>query len=90
MRETGGQLMLGYTHQCSTIAQRLRRRIASGTLGPLVHVSGLSANCLRPLLEGRSGAAVFGDGARRREPRPTPTRPGAAARPTARPRTASG
>src|SRR5262249_27346304 len=57
---SGRQLMLGYTHQCSTIAQRLRRRIQSGTLGPLVHVAGLSANRLRPLLEGRSGAAVFG------------------------------
>jgi predicted dehydrogenase len=63
VEETGRQLMLGYTHQCSTIAQRLRRRIASGALGPLVHVAGLSANRLRPLLEGRSGAAVFGDDA---------------------------
>jgi predicted dehydrogenase len=60
-RESGRQLMLGYTNQCSTIAQRLRRRIADGGLGPLVHVAGLSANCLRQLLEGQSGEAVFGD-----------------------------
>ena len=58
--ESGRQLMLGYTHQCSTIAQRLRARIGEGGLGDLVHVAGLSANCMRPLLEGQSGEAVFG------------------------------
>jgi predicted dehydrogenase len=59
---SGRQLMLGYTHQCSTIAQRLRARIGEGGLGELVHVAGLSANCMRPLLEGQSGEAVFGEG----------------------------
>ena len=74
---SGRQLMVGYTHQCSTIAQRLRRRIVDGALGPLVHVAGLSANCLRPLLEGRSGAAVFGDdGTRTTETYSSPTRGG--------------
>ena len=65
VRESGRQLMLGYTRQCSTVAQRLRTHIAGGGLGRLVHVAGLSANCLMPLLEGRSGEAVFGsaDGA---------------------------
>jgi predicted dehydrogenase len=77
VNESGGQLMLGYTHLCSTIAQRLKRRIASGALGPLVHVAGLSANRLRPLLEGRSGAAVFGDqSALRTETYASPSRGG--------------
>ena len=82
------QLMVGYTHQCSTIAQRLRRR-SRGAPGPLVHVAGLSANCLRPLLEGRSGRPC--SATRRRADDgdlSSPTHGGGQA--TARPRTGSG
>lgn len=46
-------LMLGYTHQVTRLASRLRATIVGGELGELVHVAALSATMLEPLLRGR-------------------------------------
>lgn len=46
-------LMLGYTHQVTRLASRLRAAILGGELGELIHVAALSATMLEPLLRGR-------------------------------------
>jgi predicted dehydrogenase len=52
-------LMLGYTHQVTRLAARLRTAITGGELGEIVHIAGLSATMLEPLLRGE--VAVFLD-----------------------------
>jgi predicted dehydrogenase len=50
-------LMLGYTHQVTRLATRVRNAIADGELGTVVHVASLSATMLEPLL--RLGSTEF-------------------------------
>lgn len=52
-RRAGLHLMLGYTHQVTRLAARLRAAITGGEIGELIHVAALSATMLEPLLRGR-------------------------------------